>query len=252
MKVLLYDTENSPNTSYTWGTWQQDVIKVVVPRQVISIAWKWLGENEIHVLALPDFPGYKRDKTSNKALMTAFHKIVSQADVVIGQNVDEFDDRMINADFIKHNLPPPPPHRTIDTLKVARSKFRFNSNSLGSLGEFLGQGKKVKHWGFELWERCMAGDPKAWAMMKKYNKGDVALLEKIYLVLRPWMTNHPNLSALDDRPACPVCRADKRQMVITKWRMVGSGRKPQFRCRSCGKYSTGKPPKDKAGEWKFN
>jgi hypothetical protein len=55
--VLLYDLETSPNIGYTWGTRETDVIKIIHPRQIISIAWKWLGETEVKVLSLPSFPG---------------------------------------------------------------------------------------------------------------------------------------------------------------------------------------------------
>lgn len=249
LKVLLYDLECSPNVGYTWDVWEVNVIKIIEHRQIISIAWKWLGEKEVRVLALCDFPGYKEDPKNNKPLILAIHRLIGQADLSIAHNGDEFDRKRVNTDVIKHKLLPLPPHKSVDTLKVARTYFDFNFNSLGELGEFLELGKKVKHWGFDLWERCMKGDPKAWLLMKRYNKGDVRLLEKVYLKLRPWITNHVNMNVLDGKLGCPLCRAASIRMKVSKqYRIVGAAKKTQFVCQDCGKYSTGKLVKDR---WVF-
>lgn len=240
-KVLLYDLETSPNIGFTWGTRETDVIKIIHPRQIISIAWKWLGEDDVKVLSLPSFPGYKRDRRDNKALMQEISKLFEEADIVVGHNVKRFDDRRANTDLIKHGFQPPPPHSQVDTLEFARFMFDFNSNKLGDLGDFLGLGSKVKHPGFEMWEKCLAGDPKAWALMELYNKGDVILLEKVYLKLRPWMKNHPALTPRDRAFfACPYChskRIEGRGHRYTKLAKV-----QRFRCldRDCGKWSTGR------------
>ena len=240
-KVLLYDLETSPNIGYTWGTRETDVIKVLHPRQIISIAWKWLGEDDVKVLSLPHFPNYKRDKRDNKALMLEIHKLFGKADIVVGHNVKRFDDRRSNTDFIKHGLKPPPPHAQVDTLEFARFKFDFNSNKLDDLGDFLGLGRKVKHPGFEMWEKCLEGDPEAWALMEKYNKGDVVLLEKVYLKLRPWMKNHPALTPRDRAFfACPYCRSPRVKSEGHRYTKLGKA--PRYSCLepNCGKWSTGR------------
>ncbi len=234
MKILLFDIESSPNIGYTWGRYEQTVIEFIKERQAICISWSWYPDPKVYVLALPDFPGYKKNPDSNKALISAFHKEISKADIAIGHNIDKFDDPMVNTDFIVNGLPPPPPHRTIDTLQIARRRFRFNGNRLGDLGSRLGLGKKVKHWGFELWRRCLAGDMKAWALMKRYNVGDVRLLRKVYLKLRPWMKNHPNLSVEDGSRCCPTCRS--KDLKPWSWMYTQSGKYQRHICKSCGNW----------------
>lgn len=237
-KVLLFDVETSPNIGYTWGLWEQNVIKIIRPRQIMCFSWKWLGEKKSHVLAMPDFPGYRKDRENNRLLILALHRLISQADIVIGHNVDGFDDKRANTDFIKHGLNPPPPHKTVDTLKVARSKFQFNSNKLGDLGTFLGVGQKVKHWGFDLWRRCLDGDPKAWALMKRYNRGDVDLLERVYLKERPWMTNHPAIKPRGD-VACSLCHS--KHIQFRGHRKTRRGLVPRYQCQepNCGHWDSG-------------
>lgn len=247
VRVLLFDIESSPNVGYTWGRYDQNVIEFVKERQIMCFAWKWLGEREIHAFAAPMAKSYKKNPDDNRELIVKLHEIVSQADVIIGHNIDDFDDKMSNTGFIKHGLKPPPPHRTVDTLKFARHKFRFNSNRLGDLGKFLGLGDKVRTGGFELWKECLAGNEKAWAKMVRYNKGDVRLLEKIYLKERPWMTNHPNMLVPHDF-GCPVCLSKEYE---------GRGRakfgltyKHRFKCLApdCGKWFRGSVVNK---EWRF-
>ena len=246
-RVLLYDVETSPNIAYIWNRYEQDALgEFIRERQIISIAWKWLGEKKVHVQALPSYKLYARFPEKNKELIVKLHKLFSEADVVVGHNVDEFDDRMANTDFIKNGLPPPPPHKTVDTLKFARHKFRFNSNKLDDLGAVLKLGRKVKHPGFELWAKCLQGDKKAWALMMEYNKGDVVLLEKVYLKMRPWMKNHPVMTALDGIEACPVCRSKRVQ--ARGWLLLGIGRRRRFQCMDCGKWSHGVVVNQK---WRF-
>lgn len=247
-KILLFDVEKSPDIGFTYGKWDTNVLQFIKEGQIISIAWKWLGEKEIHVLALSDFPGYKPDviklldkKTalvSNFKLMREFAKAYNQADIVVAHNLKRFDKKVVNTDMMLNGLPPPTPHKDVDTLPVLRSVFRLNSNSLGDAGQRLGLGKKVKHGGFPLWVRCMAGDLKAWAEMKRYNVGDVRLLERIYLKVRPWMTNHPAIRprGVNANPLCPLCHEKKLQHRGTS--ITRLGRRPRFQCQGCGHWAS--------------
>lgn len=238
MKILLFDIESSPNIAYIWNKYEQDALgDFIKERQIISFAWKWLGEKEVHVLALPMFKSYKRDRNDNRELVLALHKTISEADVLVGHNVCCFDDKMANAEFIRHGLKPPPPHRFVDTLKVARQRFRFNSNKLGDLGKHLKLGIKTPTGGFDLWVGCLRGDKDCWELMMEYNRQDVVLLEKIYLKMRPWMTNHPDMNAKDQHVGCPQCRGVK--LIRQGWRVGIHGKTPRFQCKDCGSWAKG-------------
>lgn len=197
MKIILLDIETSPNLGYVWAKYQQDVIEYVDEWELLCWTVKELGGKSI-TRALCDV---KNEKQLVKELWGQFNG----ADVIIAHNGDEFDIKKSNTKFTFYRLPPPSFYKTIDTLKVARSKFAFNSNKLNDLANYLGLGEKAETGGFKLWKGCMEGDKKSWAKMKEYNAKDVLLLEKVYLNFRPWITNHPNISALIGKPACPTC-----------------------------------------------
>lgn len=224
-KILVYDIETSPNLAYVWGKWQQDVIAFESEWELLSFSFKWLGEKETIAVG--------RNKFSEEILVRRLHQLFDEADVVIAHNGDNFDQRMANAKFIQFGLTPPSPYRSVDTKKVAKKYFRFNSNKLDDLGKLLGLGKKVQTGGFSLWLGCMAGDERAWAKMLKYNKQDVVLLEKIYLKLRPWVDNHPSVSLLDGVfDGCPKCGSRKLQKRGTRHTKVAITQR--YQCKSCG------------------
>ncbi len=198
----------------------------------MSYAWKELGDKKTHVVALPDFPGYQKDKENDRELTKSLHALLESADVVIMHNGDKFDQRKANARFIAHGLRPPVPYKTVDTLKIARKHFAFDSNKLDNLGRYLGCGRKLPHTGKHHWFGAMSGDLRSWRTMKRYNAQDVELLERVYLKLRPWATTHINLNLYTRRSACPVCQSAK--LRTNGCRYLKSGRRQQFRCISCG------------------
>jgi hypothetical protein len=95
----------------------------------------------------------------------------------------------------------------------------------------------VKHEGHELWIKCLAGDPKAWAKMKKYNVQDVRLLEELYDKLRPWISGHPNLGLYGDTEdvVCPNCAGD--DLERRGFAFTNLGKFQRFRCRACGTWT---------------
>lgn len=214
MKLLEVDCESFPNVGLTWGTWDQKVIEVLRRRMVCSISWKWLGDQKVEHMALPDFYGYPNwidnpDPGGNTKMVRAFRReVLAKADVVIGHNLVEFDDKMIATDMFLNHIAPAAPHRVIDTLKECRMRFRLNSNRLDDVCEELGIGKKLKHPGIKMWKGCMRGDERMWSWMRRYNNHDVfPLLDGLYGHLRPWIRRHPNVSIDKPVAGCPSCGA---------------------------------------------
>lgn len=231
MKILIYDLEVAPNVSLTWGgsLYEQNVIAVQKNWEILSFAYKWLGTNEITCVT-------KQGQKTDKKVTEALHKIFDQADVVVAHNAIKFDNKKARAKFIEHGLTPPSPFKTIDTLRVARQQFSFNSNTLDALGKLLKVGRKLHNpQGFELWLAVMADDKKAWQQMIKYNVQDVELLEQVYLKLRPWIEKHPHAGLENAQRACPKCGGEALQRRGKS--VSASGTYLRYQCMSCGGWS---------------
>jgi hypothetical protein len=240
-KVLSFDIETSPLIAYTWTEWLDgQVIEVIQDYQILTIAWKWLGEKTIHCLGQDDFPDYKPGTINDKSLLKAFREVLNDADVVVAHNGDQFDVKKLNARMIIQGLAPYSPVKQYDTKKAAKRIGGFTSNRLGRLAKDLNVASKGDPGGFGTWKGCMAGDPKAWAKMKKYNRQDIPPLEDLYVKFAPWDKQSPSLNVLEDRPdACPNCLGTHIQArglsTPTK-----TGRKQRYVCMDCGKWLQGR------------
>lgn len=237
-RVLLLDIETAPSQGYYFDLWKEgNIISESKSWYILSFAFKWQGEKKTRVVALSDFKGYKKNKENDKELCAALHEKLNEADVVVAHNGDHFDLPKINARLVIHGFNPPVPYVTVDTLKIARRYFKFDSNRLDSLAKYFGIGSKLPHTGTHLWLGCMSGETKSWSLMKKYNIHDVELLEGVYERLRPWAATHPNLNFVTRATACPVCQGSKFQK--RGYSMTRTGQKPRLQCTTCGKWSLG-------------
>src|SRR5690606_7200301 len=147
---------------------------------IICASWKWQGDRKVESISVsPSNP------TNDKPVLQKLLEVMNEADAVVAHNGDKFDMRWIRARLAFHRLPPLPPVVQIDTKKIAKSAFYFNSNRLEYLARYLGLGSKVKTGGYGLWKKCMNGDKTALEKMVRYNKHDVTLLEDVFDVLYP-------------------------------------------------------------------
>jgi hypothetical protein len=194
-KTLLLDLETAPTIGYVWGgrKWDVNIVEYIEEGNIISFAWKWLGDKTI---GCKSNRLYSRDYRVNNRLITELHKLYSAADYVVGHNLFAFDDKVANTDILLNGMPPPPRHRVIDTLKIARQNFRFNSNKLDDLAARLKIGRKLPTTGFQMWKGCMANEAGSWDLMERYNKHDIFLLEGVWERFAPWY----------NRPALPRIR----------------------------------------------
>lgn len=238
-KILLYDIETSYTVGAVWGLYEQNVAQVLQEPYIISFAWKWLGEKTTHVMSIRDFPtSYKKDKTSDKLLVGEMWKLFNAADVIVAHNGNSFDQKWTYARMAVHGMTPPSPSKYIDTKLVAKSKFRFNSNSLNNLGLYFNLGAKLNTGGIGLWVDCIEHDkPEAWKKMMEYNKQDVILLEKVYLRMLPWISGHPNRGLMEGKiEACPNC--GKTSLQKRGYSYTRTCKYQRFQCTDCGAWSS--------------
>lgn len=230
-KTLLFDIEVSRDIVEGYGNkWEFKVVKTVRPQELMCYAYKWLGSNKINYVSRHCFDDYS-------TFVQSLRDLLDEADIVIAHNGNGFDIKMMNRFFVKESLSPPSPFKSIDTLRVARSTFKFQSNSLNDLCEYLDIGVKNKVGYAELEDdflnKCT---PKVERLMKQYNIQDVVLLEELYLRILPFIKNHPNLGDITQRnlicPKCGSIHLEKRGFNTRR-----SGKVQRYQCISCGSWS---------------
>lgn len=234
MKVLFLDIETSPNTAHVWGLWQNNVSlnQLLESSYILCWAAKWHDKKKVMFNSVYH--------SSHDQMLKEIHALLDEADVAIHYHGKRFDIPTLNKEFLLAGMNPPSPYRQVDLLDTVRHRFRFPSNKLDYVAQRLGVGKKFDHEGHTLWIKCMNDDPKAWATMKKYNMGDVVLLEKVYDKLLPWVSNHPNRAVYDkNHPAhsCPACgstNVKKEGFAYTT-----ASRWQRYSCKDCGAWSRG-------------
>lgn len=238
-KVLIFDIETSPIKAYVWKLWKTDVH----PEQIISdwfcIAWsaKWLYSNKVMGEVLTPEEVLNEDDTR---IMKSLWKLINEADILVSHNGNRFDIPRINSRFIINGLSPTRPYFSVDTCQIAKRQFGFSSNKLNALAEYFGLPTKLDT-SFELWEKCLKGDPKALKYMLKYNKRDVTVLEEIYLKLRPWIKNHPNMGNLEGETcACANCGDTNLTLLENKYYYTSVGKYPLYKCEKCGAITRGR------------
>jgi len=171
---------------------------------------------------------------SPKKMIQRAWNLLDEADAVVHYNGKKFDIPTLKREFILHELEPPSQFKEIDLLTTVRREFKFPSNKLDYVAQQLGLGSKTKHMGMQLWRDCMDGCPKAWNLMRRYNKQDVVLLRKLYLRVLPWIKAHPNWGVyLDaDRPVCRNCGS--KHVVKKGVERTNTLTYQRFKCTNCG------------------
>ena len=231
IKRLFFDIETSPNIGLFWTAGYKLNIghdNIIKERAIICICYKWAGEKEVHSLNWDA-------KQNDKSLLEKFIKIANEADELVGHNGDKYDLPWVRTRCLYHGISLFPSYNTIDTLKYARSKFKFNSNKLDYIAQFLGLGAKIST-GFNLWKDIVLNsDKKAMEQMVTYCKGDVVLLEKVYNKLAPHFPEKTHVS--EDKADCPTCGSSKWSFSKRRMSALGTTR-VQMQCKKCGRYHT--------------
>lgn len=233
-KILLLDIETKPALAFVWRTWKETISpdQVVSPGGILCVGAKWLGSKQ-KMFVSEWFDGHQ-------TMIEAVHSWLSEADAVVTYNGDNFDLAKLNGEFLLCGLVPPPPPTSIDVIKTVR-KLGFLMNRLAFVGPYLNLGDKLKHEGFSLWVKVIAGDVKAQNRMEKYCLQDVKLLERLYNRIRPFIKNHPHTGT--DKHECGACGSSKVQRRghrRTKYFLI-----QRIQCQDCGAWSEGSRQKIK-------
>jgi len=232
---LFFDIETSPNIGLFWEAGYKKNIttdNIIRERAIICICYKWEDEKEVYALQWDA-------KQNDKRMLEQFIAVANTANELVGHNGDKFDLAWIRTRCLFHGIDMFPNYQTIDTLKVARSKFRFQSNRLNYIAEFLGLGGKIKT-EFNLWKDILLNKDKvAMEKMIKYCKKDVSLLEEVYKLLGNHIApkTHYGVVFGQDRGSCPECGAGSEELIKNNSVVTATGlTRIQYKCKVCNKF----------------
>jgi len=227
---LLFDIETSLMKVYVWGLYKQRIshTNIIDDWYVLSWSAKWLYDDNVMSAIVTPEEAVKRD---DKRVLMEMHKLLEEAEIVIAHNGDRFDLRKLNWRFINNDIKPPTPFKSIDTLKVARREFASPSHKLDFLTKNFDLHTKLST-DFQLWVDCMNGDQGRLDEMLRYNRQDVVALEDVYLKIRPYIKNHPNLGVIMDMDVCPSCGCEHLEETDAIY-VTSANKFLVYRCLGC-------------------
>lgn len=226
-KLLVIDLETSPNVAYVWGMFNQNVSlsQVVEFGRILCIAAKWHGEEGTMFYAEWQPGGYER-------MIRAAHRLLCEADAVLGWNSDRYDIRWLMQAFYDLGLRRPAGFKKVDLMRKQKGYRWLPSNKLEHARNRRGSGKGETG-GFPLWPKVLAGDKAARRTMEVYNRRDVEETdaELTYAMQGGWVTGLPNMS-VHSGDVCPCCGSDK--LKADSYYQTQTRRYQQWVCLDCG------------------
>lgn len=199
--------------------------------RTICAAWRFKGERKIGFAA-------EWESSLNEMHEILWH-LYDEADIVVGHNIDAFDTAKLRSGWLEGGFLPPAPWKSIDTLKVARQIFGFESNTLDSLCKRLSIQAKVDKYDPNVAKAALAGDVRAQRRLKRYNQGDIVATEALYERLMGWQKNPPNLNLYEDDELvrCRACGSTELQLRGDATALEQTY--DRYQCQKCGKWGRG-------------
>jgi hypothetical protein len=162
------------------------------------------------------------------------YNLLDECDIAVTYNGNNYDIPKINTRFIINKIQPPSSYKSIDVYQTISRNFAFTSKSMDYVNYSLELERKKENDGLDLWKRCVAGNAESLKELNSYNIQDVVALQEQYLVVRPWIRNHPNIGLWHSAPE-PVCGFCGSANIdyISNFYSTPSGLWKSFRCNDC-------------------
>jgi len=222
-KVMVYDIETSRVQADVWWTGKQYVNHTQLRNEptIISIAWKWIGEDDVYHLTWDE-------NHCDKKMVKEFLIHYNRASMVIGQNNNSFDNKWINTRAAKHRLHVDRFVKSFDIYRMAKRYFRLPSYSMAFMAKYFGLTLKQSHEGLWMWEMIEHGTKEEkeeyLQKMVDYNRGDIVTTEELYLTLKPYFASvqHKGVQSGLPKWSCPVSGSLNVKLLKTIFTEAGT------------------------------
>ena len=218
-RVMVYDIETSQVRADVWWTGKQYIRHSQLvdgpegQTRIISIAWKYVGEDKVYDLTWDD--------GCDKEMMQEFMAYYNRCDMVIGQNNNSFDNKLVATRAAKHGLFVNRFVKSFDIYRKAKTMFRLPSFSMAYMAKFFGLTLKQSHEGITMWQKIQYGtDAEKKEYLQKmvdYNVGDIVTTEELYMKMRPYFSTVTHIGVAQDKPkwSCPVTGSENVELYNT-------------------------------------
>tara|TARA_R100001244_G_scaffold128192_1_gene99072 strand:- start:1036 stop:1980 length:945 start_codon:yes stop_codon:yes gene_type:complete len=228
-KIMVYDIETSRTEATVWWTGKQYINhkQLRTEPKIISIAWKWIGEDNVKYLTWDS-------EHCDKTMLEKFLKEYNKASMVIGQNNNSFDNKWVNTRAAKHKLRVDRYVKSFDIYRMAKRYFRLPSFSMAYMAKYFGLTLKQSHEGMYMWDMIEYGskdEQKEYLQkMVDYNKGDIVTTEELYMTLKPYFGSVTNNAVKQGLPkwACPVSGSTDIKLLKTIFTEQGTVQRVLF------------------------
>ena len=144
----------------------------------------------------------------------------------------------MNAKFLEYGLPEPAPYKVIDPMLICKGNFALTSNKMDFVSKYVASNEEGKlSTNLQLWIDSMNDDIEALDRMQAYCDEDINVLERVYLAVRHWDKNAPNLALHydDNKVRCNSCGSDHLIPIPNRTFNTNLSKFDIVRCGNCSK-----------------
>lgn len=252
INVLLIDLETSPAKFWGWGTGDQYVSYSMLVEgtetKVITSQYKRLLVDSEAKYFVWDYDS-KALKGDDSRVVRETVKLINEADIVIGQNINSFDIKVLQERAKVLRLPPISVDFPIDTLTNSRRAFKAMSHKLDYRSKQFGLGGKIKM-EMQDWIDILEGRTRPEEKMIPYGLKDIEDTEQVFWNELPyWSLPKTTINKIlklivglspsksgNNRPKCLHCERIKKPKFNVEI-IKDSNNNPYIKCLNCGELS---------------
>jgi hypothetical protein len=199
----------------------------------------WLDDEEPKSLWLtPE----ELEVEDDSRLVAELYDLYTTADAICAHNSTSYDHKVTQTRCAVHGMPKLSSVKVLDTLLLAKRNLRLPSNSLDSVADYFGLGRKIQTSGMSLWKSVQHGCEESMKDMVDYCKQDTKLLKEVYLRLRnvgkAGQTFSYGLYSEQDN-CCPLCGSTNISLTGRTIKTQVS-KYEEYVCNNCGNIARGR------------